>query len=232
MIGMILSHARRNAVAYVALWLALAGGSAYAATQIPANSVGTKELKPDAVVSSRVKDHSLLAQDFKAGQLPSGPQGPIGPQGAVGPGGPRGPEGPPGAAGQPGETGPRGPAGSGAMLSRIYSLRPGTFYGLASGEANVFYEEQEATMVTPATDLTASNLAVHMVAALPSNGAEQVFLRVNGQISNLNCVVVASSSTCTSTESVPVPAGSLVAIELMGNPGEYNEALIAVELTQ
>jgi hypothetical protein len=72
-LGRALSHLRRNAIAYLALWLALAGGSAYAASQLPTNSVGTKQLKPDAVVSSRVKDHSLLAQDF----IPTGLVHPI-----------------------------------------------------------------------------------------------------------------------------------------------------------
>jgi hypothetical protein len=42
-LGRARSHMRRNAIAYLALWLTLAGGSAYAATQIAANSVGTKQ---------------------------------------------------------------------------------------------------------------------------------------------------------------------------------------------
>jgi len=54
----------------------------------PAHSVGTRELKDDAVVGAKVKDASLLAKDFKPGQLPAGKQGPQGPQGAQGPPGP------------------------------------------------------------------------------------------------------------------------------------------------
>ena len=71
----------------------------------PAHSVGTRELKDDAVVSAKVKDHSLLAQDFKQGQLSAGPQGPQGPQGAQGPRGPQGPQGPKGDQGSPGQDG-------------------------------------------------------------------------------------------------------------------------------
>jgi hypothetical protein len=233
------SHMRRNAIAYLALWLALAGGSAYAATQLAANSVGTKQLQPDAVVSSRVKDHSLLAQDFKEGQLPSGPQGATGPrgavgaQGAVGPSGPVGPQGAEGPAGQPGtpgEAGPRGPAGSVALVSRSYSLRPGTLYGVVSGLLFTRSEEEEVTMITPDRDLTASHLAVHLSSALASNEAEEISLRLNGQISDLNCVVVAATSTCTSAAEVPVPAASLMSIEYLGNPGEENEAMVAFEL--
>jgi hypothetical protein len=74
-------------VACLALLVAL-GGTSYAATAISRNSVGTLQLKNNAVVSSKVKDFSLLKKDFKPGQLPAGPQGPQGPQGPAGPAGP------------------------------------------------------------------------------------------------------------------------------------------------
>ena len=78
-----------NITATIALFIAL-GGGAYAATTLPAGSVGTKQIKKNAVVSSRVKDRSLLARDFKAGQLPAGPQGLQGLQGMKGDTGPAG----------------------------------------------------------------------------------------------------------------------------------------------
>src|SRR4051794_17871873 len=104
-------------VAAIALVVAL-GGTAYAAGVLPANSVGTAQLRADAVVSSKVRNHSLLAADFKKGQLPSGQQGPIGPAGPPGPAGPAGAPGPAGparAAGARGATGARGPAGFSAL---------------------------------------------------------------------------------------------------------------------
>ena len=52
-------------VALTALFVAL-GGTGYAVSQLPANSVGT----------AQVKDHSLLRKDFKRGQLLRGPVGP------------------------------------------------------------------------------------------------------------------------------------------------------------
>ena len=61
---------------------------------LPAHSVGTRELRDDAVVGAKVKDGSLLAKDFKAGQLPTGLQGPQGAQGQQGPQGKQGPPGP------------------------------------------------------------------------------------------------------------------------------------------
>ena len=58
-------------VASVALFVAL-GGSAYA---IGRNSVGTPQLKSNAVISSKVRDGSLKANDFGKGQLPTGSSG-------------------------------------------------------------------------------------------------------------------------------------------------------------
>jgi hypothetical protein len=72
-----------NVIATLALFLALGGGGAFAATQLAKNSVGTKQLKKNAVTAAKVKDGSLLAKDFKAGQVPAGPQGPKGAPGAT-----------------------------------------------------------------------------------------------------------------------------------------------------
>jgi hypothetical protein len=63
-----------NVIATLALFLAL-GGGAYAALKLPKNSVGSKQIKANAVNSSKVKDGSLLAGDFKTGQIPAGPRG-------------------------------------------------------------------------------------------------------------------------------------------------------------
>jgi len=92
-------------VALIALFISL-GGGAYAAVSIPANGVGSKQLKNGAVIesklannavtSAKVKDGSLLARDFAAGQLQAGPQGAAGPQGPVGPAGAPGIPGPAG----------------------------------------------------------------------------------------------------------------------------------------
>jgi hypothetical protein len=76
----------------IALFVAL-GGTGYAVTVLPKNSVGTAQLKKNAVISSKVKNHSLLAADFKLGQLPAGAAGPPGPAGAAGASGPSGPAG-------------------------------------------------------------------------------------------------------------------------------------------
>ena len=75
------------------------GGVSYAATNISKNSVGTKQLKKNAVNSAKVKNKSLKAVDFKPGQLPQGEQGERGMQGPQGIQGPAGQDGAPGISG-------------------------------------------------------------------------------------------------------------------------------------
>jgi hypothetical protein len=82
-----------NAMSTMALFFAL-GGSSVAAIQLSRNSVRSEQIAngqvkgPDlaknAVTSVKVANGSLLARDFKAGQLKSGPAGPQGPQGHKG----------------------------------------------------------------------------------------------------------------------------------------------------
>jgi hypothetical protein len=45
---------------------------------LPSRSVGTSQLRDGAVTGTKVKDRTLLARDFKQGQLPQGPPGPPG----------------------------------------------------------------------------------------------------------------------------------------------------------
>jgi hypothetical protein len=99
-----------NVMSSIAVFVVM-GGGAYAATTVAKNSVGTSQLKANAVNAAKVKDGSLLAKDFKAGQLPAGPQGQAG---ATGPAGATGAAGAAGAAGAKGDPGdPTAPAVSG-----------------------------------------------------------------------------------------------------------------------
>ena len=65
-------------IACVAVLGSLSGVSYADILNVPVNSVGTKNLKANAVISSKVKNHSLLAVDFTTGQLPAGSPGPKG----------------------------------------------------------------------------------------------------------------------------------------------------------
>ena len=88
----VLTHARHNAVGYVALFLAL-GGTSYAATSLAANSVGTTQLKSNAVTGAKIKAGTIQASDLAKSAKTAGATGPAGPAGATGPAGPAGPAG-------------------------------------------------------------------------------------------------------------------------------------------
>lgn len=96
MLAAVGAYVRRHHLGLLALFVALSG-TAYAAT-LPRNSVSTKQ----------VINRSLLAKDFKRGQLPRGARGATGSQGEVGPQGEMGPQ---------GETGPQGPTGPAAGVA-------------------------------------------------------------------------------------------------------------------
>ncbi len=87
-------HVRQQYAGFLALFIAL-GGVSYAAATLPANSVGSSQIKNgqiktadlanNAVTSPKVKDGSLLSADFKPGELPAGAPGATGATGATGP---------------------------------------------------------------------------------------------------------------------------------------------------
>jgi hypothetical protein len=81
-------------IACIALLVALGGTSYATVLNVPKNSVGTPNLKrnavtaakinPNAVRTGHVLNGSLLAEDFKAGQIPQGPKGDKGDPGVSG----------------------------------------------------------------------------------------------------------------------------------------------------
>ena len=93
-----------NVTATLALFLSL-GGISWAATTLPRDSIGSKQIRAGAVGSSEVKDGTLGPGDFETGALPAGPQGPAGPGGATGP---------------QGATGPKGEAGTARAFAYVY----------------------------------------------------------------------------------------------------------------
>ena len=143
------------AVACLALLIALGGTSVAAVTAIPRNSVGTPQLRAQAVTGAKVKngtlatadvrDGTLTAADFLAGQLPSGPQGP---KGDPGPHGNTGPQGNPGAKGE------RGPSG---VVAGTYAIGGGStpspttaFFG-ATAPATVADDSQRVLVISNST---------------------------------------------------------------------------------
>jgi hypothetical protein len=119
-------------VACTALFLVL-GGGAYAATQLPKNSVGAAQLKRGAVTPEKLSGSTRTALSTPG---PAGPAGATGPAGDRGPdgargetglrgeAGPRGETGPKGEAGQKGDTGPQGPGAKAIVWDETASASP------------------------------------------------------------------------------------------------------------
>ena len=84
-----------NGISTLCLFIVL-GGSSYAAIELSNGSVKTKHIAKSAVTTKKVRDASLLAQDFAPNQLPQGPKGDTGSQGRKGDTGDTGPQGIPG----------------------------------------------------------------------------------------------------------------------------------------
>jgi hypothetical protein len=80
-------------ISLLALFVAL-GGTTYAATNLPRNSVGQAQLKNGAVTKQKINKRAIHALIGKQG--PQGPQGPQGLQGVQGVQGPKGDVGPAG----------------------------------------------------------------------------------------------------------------------------------------
>jgi hypothetical protein len=87
------SYLRRHHIALLALFIAL-GGTSYAAIKLPANSVGSAQLKNRAVTPKKVSPAAVKL--FRGKRGPRGATGATGATGAVGAQGPQGQTGPPG----------------------------------------------------------------------------------------------------------------------------------------
>ena len=77
----LLRHVRSNAIAYVALFVAL-GGTGYAALRLPANSVGSRQIKNGAITPVKIDRHLITgsvrawAEVSSSGRVLAGEGGP------------------------------------------------------------------------------------------------------------------------------------------------------------
>lgn len=117
-----------NVMATIAVFVAL-GGVGYAATRLPRNSVGTKQIRRAAVTPAK------LSKAAKSRLV--GPAGPEGPRGAAGPQGPRG------AQGTAGEKGARGPAGDPGTARAWASVEPDGKLAAAKGFSSAVWREAD-----------------------------------------------------------------------------------------
>jgi hypothetical protein len=165
-----------NVIATLALFLAL-GGGAYAAFKLPKDSVGSKQIKANAVNSSKVKDGSLLTGDFKTGQIPAGPRGR---QGLPGSPGLKGDKGDPCLATDPSCKGPKGDTGDVARWTS--SIVPNE--EIFTTGITVPFEDgappgPSVTVTVPTSGLVEVYARVH-IKNDDANGDGQVGLRIDG----------------------------------------------------
>jgi hypothetical protein len=191
------------------------GGSAYAATELGKNSVGTKQLKNGAVTKAKI---AKAAQTALTGQT--------GPKGAAGSAGPTGPK---------GDTGPKGSDASAILMARVNGVTQGTtpMFGSPSGTSTANATVTAVYMQTPfTTGVKVDGFSVSTSAPIGTNtcaiaGAclEIVSLFVNGS-NTLTCVIPFGGVLCSSgTASTTIPAGAQVAIkavQVIGSIGSFD----------
>jgi hypothetical protein len=132
-------------MATLAAFIAL-GGTSYAITKLPRNSVGTAQLQRNAVTADKIRKGAVgiseLARDARS----------------LGTRGPRGAEGPPGPAGATGPAGPTGPSnviqvrrpetipipaeGNGSASLATITVEPGAW--MFEAQTQIFYEPPSA----------------------------------------------------------------------------------------
>ena len=221
-----------NVMVTLLAFLVLGGGGAYAAGQLLAkNSVGTKQLRRGAVTSAKVRNGSLRATDFAAGQLQAGPRGAEGKRGPEGKRGATGARGPEGARGATGPTGlSHGFQASGAatlVSAEPFATTPvslplpaGNYFATATVEADAT-DGKPGTLTcrlvngTGGTGSTATQRTQTLAGGETETFALAAGFRVSaGQSINLQC------NRSGESEAVNVLAANIVAVELNELSGE------------
>jgi hypothetical protein len=212
-------------MASIAVFLAL-GGGAYALT-LPRNSVRSKHIKngqvkrPDvarnAIDSRRVRNRSLLAEDFAPGQLPAGTAGPVG------------------AAGQDGAPGKDGATGSpaGSLLTGNTTNVPAnvgvTHYLHPSGPTEYWGAHTFADMLSPNTTIVARDLALRL--ANPPGAAGEYYkmtFQLDSGDTPLTCTITGTVETsCGDSEhTVTIPPRSRMSLELEVSAGSVSRRVM------
>jgi len=231
-----------NVISTLCLFLIL-GGGAYAAARLPKNSVGPRQIKPNAVSGTKVKNGSLTGADINAstlGQVPDAAHAAhsdsageashaTSAENAT-------------HAGNADSLGGAVPSDFGAVLSgRINGLNNtsnGIDFGSPSGASTAVASEDGVKMLSPNRDLTARDFSVRLLAG--TGGGTRTFeLVVNGSTAAaLTCGPIngpdSTPFTCNSgSDTEAIPANSTLSIRDSNSifPSGHDDAMFALRLT-
>jgi hypothetical protein len=209
-------------LAALALFIAL-DGSSFAA---PVRAlIAGKDIRPDAISTRHVKNGTLRAADFRAGELPTGAEGAPGAPGAKGEPGAAGPQGAPGVAGPAGPTGPQGPKGEKGEKGDT---------GPASGPAGGALAGSYPNPVLADGSVTASKLAQQPQATMFANpGASQSiphFATTRVRFASVSGATGVTTDPAAGTITVQSPGAYLITGRVMWilNDNGYRQASIHV----
>jgi Collagen triple helix repeat (20 copies) len=179
-----------NVMSTIAVFIVL-GGGAYAATTLPKNSVGTKQIKNGAVTKAK------LAKSVKT-------TGPTGPAGAQGPAGTKGDKGDQGALGTPGTNGTNGTNG---VDGQDGARGPSDVFVFSGGAVSGLDNNSPGTNVVGAQIVSGDNLMIG-----------KTVLSNTGAIATVNCILFQSGGLGTPLDSaqVEVPQNGTQTVTLTG----------------
>jgi hypothetical protein len=215
----LVAHLQNHVIGYLALFVALGGGGAYAATSL----VGTNG-KITGCVQKKGKQKGDVRVIAGSGKCRSGEQsiswngrglpGSAGQQGATGQ------TGLPGSDGAPGQTGPSGSSAANAFMGHTTigsSSQLWSASGTSTPVANVGGNAPLVGMLTPNTTIVAKNLAVRLTQAPGGpNGSRTFKFFVDGVVpaTNVSCVIADPATSCESatSASMSIPAHSEVGL--------------------
>lgn len=197
-------------VALLALVVAL-GGVSWAAATLPRNSVGTPQLKAEAVTGAKVRDRSLTARDFAADQVPAGARGPAGPAGLAGP------------PGEPGEPGAAGSPAYALVTGRGVISQQNRSFSL-DGTRTVVGGADDVTTLSPSVPTTLRNLRVEATVAPGAASFYALTVVVDGTQTSV-CLMEGLATTCEAASPVTIPAGSEIGLRVLTNVGSATTTL-------